>query len=922
MEIGAWLEEVGLRQYEQAFIENGVDELVLLKLTSEDLKEIGVVAVGHRRRLIEAIALLGVEAARSAELPTSSGVVAASSFGRASAQDAERRQLTVMFCDLAGSTELSTRLDPEELRDLLAAYRSCVTETVHRHSGYVAKHMGDGVLVYFGYPDAHEEDAERAVRAGLDLVGSVSALEVYEGKLQVRIGIATGLVVVGDLVGSDEAQERGIAGEAPNLAARLQSLAEPDGVMIAAETRRRVGGLFNCRSIGLVEARGFPEPVEAFQVLSESEVASRFDALRSVRAPIIGRDEETALLRKRWEQVCGGDGRVVLIAGEPGIGKSRLVASFMDETKYGPQQQVRLFCAPHHVASPLLPVIRYLENAAGFAQVNDDEAKRRKLDAFLAKYATSAVDRAVLVELLSLEPERGALPDQMGPQIRKERTLAAITGLFEAMSRRRPTVILWEDAHWIDATSLELLGSLVPSIQNLPALLLITFRPEFVAPWSGQAGVTSLTLSRLERRHNAALAKEVAGGGKLPTELLNEIVARTDGVPLFIEELTRSVLESGLLRKSDDGYILDAPFVPRAVPDSLHASLMARLDRLGGARHVAQVGAAVGREFSYQLLATTLSQPESELREALARLVEAELLFVRGQPPSAIYQFKHALLQEAAYDALLKSKRRELHARIAWAMEESQPETADRQPEMLAAHCALGGLLDRAVDLWLKAGRRAASSSANREAIAHLTQALETLRRLPETVERDRLEIEIQFALGPALFATRGWTDPDAGQSYRRARELCERLGEERQRFDALWGLRYGCTAHGETEESLALLDEMLSTAERLADDECRLQAHHAAWVSFSWLGDQEKAWEHVKNGLKLYDPKKHAAHALRYGGHDAGVCARGHGGLPLWLLGYPDQAVRLADDGLKLAESLAHGPSLAHGRHCQTNLA
>src|SRR6185437_2989506 len=746
MDVAAWLHHLGLERYVAAFRDNDIDAEVLPKLTAEDLISIGVTSVGHRRKLLDAIAGL------SDALPRA--VAAVSAPGAPAQVEAERRQLTVMFCDLVGSTALSTRHDPEDLRVLIGDYHGAVAETVGRFHGFVAKYMGDGVLIYFGYPQAHEDDAEQAVRAAFAVIEAVSLLAARED-LRVRLGIATGLAVVGDLIGEGAAQERGVVGETPNLAARLQALATPNTLVIAEATRRQIGELFELQDLGPQQLAGFAEPQRVWRVLDESGVVSRFEALRSGETPLVGRDEEIELLRRRWEQAIGGEGRVVLISGEPGIGKSRLAAALSAHLESEPHTRLRYFCSPHHQDSALYPFKSQLERAAGFGRDDTADAKLGKLRALLAPGSRDDDEIALLSELLSLCSS--AADVNLSPQRKREKLLEALLNQLEAEARHRPVLMIFEDIHWIDPTSRELLDLCVDRVRHLPALLAITFRPEFQPPWDGRSHVLNLALNRLGERDGEALVHKLASNASLAPDVIAEIVERTDGVPLFVEELTKAVLESASQSDRVTAVLGAASPAAQPVPATLHASLMARLDRLGPVpKEIAQIGATLGREFSYQVIEAVAQRPERELRAALGQLRAARLLFCRGAPPHATYLFKHALVQDAAYGTLLRRRRQELHGRVAAALETQFADLAERQPELLARHLTAAGDTERAAHQWLTAGQHAAAQSAYLEAIAHLERGLGLLHSLPESADRHGCDIDLQLALAGCLLTAKG----------------------------------------------------------------------------------------------------------------------------------------------------------------------
>ena len=729
-QIADWLKKLGMSEYAERFAESDIDIDVLSELTDDDFDRLGV-SLGHRRKLLRAIRELSASPiAASTERQASAPTVPEP----APKDTAERRQVTVMFSDLVGSTALSARMDPEDLREVISAYQKSVAETVQRFGGFVAKYMGDGVLIYFGYPQAHEDDAERAVRAALELVVAVSGLKTH-APLQTRVGIATGLVVVGDLIGSGVSQEQAIVGETPNLAARLQGLAEPNAVVIAESTGKLLGNLFQLEDLGARDLKGISGPVRAWVALRPASVESRFEALHaSGVTELVGREEELELLLRRWSKAKAGEGQVVLLSGEPGIGKSRLTAALLERLAAEPHTRMRYFCSPQRTDSAFHPIISQMERAAGFVHDDTTQAKLDKIDAMLARTSTSTQGVALFAEMLSL-PNDGRYPAlELTPQQRRQKTLEALTAQLARLAGQQPVLMIFEDAHWTDPTSLEAFGRALDRIKTLPALLIVTFRPEFNAPWVGQAHVTSLTLNRLGERDAATIIEHLVGNKELPTDVLAEIVERTDGIPLFVEEMTKAVLEA----ESEGAAHRMAAAVPSpasAVPASLHASLMARLDRLGPAKEEAQIAAAIGREFTHALMAAVARKPEAELGSALDRLVAAGLLLRQGVPPHATYLFRHALVQDAAYGTLLRDPRRALHARIVEAIESQFDEIAENQPELLAHHFEEAGLAGPACDYRMRAGNRAVSRSAYKEAIAHFSVGLK-LVEVPASIGR------------------------------------------------------------------------------------------------------------------------------------------------------------------------------------------
>jgi class 3 adenylate cyclase len=910
MDIVIWLRSLGLGKYEASFRENEIDETVLPSLTHETLRELGVAAVGHRLKLLDAIAALRNVASGNA--PSLDAATPSSTPSAHPEDRAERRQVTVMFSDLVGSTAMSARMDPEDLREVISAYQKCVAETVQRFGGFVAKYMGDGVLVYFGYPQAHEDDPERAVRAGLELVTAVGNLKP-RAPLQTRVGIATGLVVVSDLIGSGASQEQAIVGETPNLAARLQSIAEPNSVVVAESTRKLVGSLFELEDLGAQNLKGVEGPARAWAALRPSSVESRFDALHAgALTELVGREEELELLLRRWSKAKGGEGQVVLLTGEPGIGKSRLTAALMERLAGELHTRIRYFCSPQHTDSALYPIISQMERAARYAHDDSIQGKLDKLDALLSQSSTPPQDAALLSEMLSV-PNDGRYPQlELTPQQRRHKTLEALTAQLEALAQAKPVLMIFEDAHWIDPTSLEGVGRTVDRLRTLGVLLIVTYRPEFEPPWIGRPHVSALTLNRLGEREIAAMIDRVTGNKALPESIRQDIIDRTDGVPLFVEEMTKAVLETE--NESEARRTTAAvPSPALAVPASLHASLMARLDRLGPAKEVAQIGAAIGREFSHSLLAAVVQKPEAELNSAVDRLIAASLLFRQGVPPHATYLFKHALVQDAAYGTLLREPRRALHARVAEALESQFAEIAENQPELLARHCTEAGLIEKAAALWGKAGQRSLARSALVEAAEQLTRALDQIAALPATPALRREAIKLQVALISPLVHVKGYAAPETKAATERAHALIEQaeaLGEPPEDPLLLFSVLYGFWAanyvafNGDVTRELAA--RSLALAEKQGAKIPLMIGHRLMGMSLLHTGEIALGRAHHDRAIARYDPAEHRPLATRFG-QDVGMALLSYRSLALWMLGYPEAALADADRALSDARDIGH---------------
>ena len=901
-EIATWLDGLGLAQYATVFAENAIDLDILPDVTEADLEKLGV-ALGHRKRILRAITAL------------TSGNSAQTASGPLPHPEAERRQMTVLFCDLVGSTALAVKLDPEDLRDVTRRFQGSCAAAITQMGGYVARFMGDGLLAYFGYPQAHEDDAERAVRAGLDLVAKVGQLLLPTGDmLQVRVGIATGLVIVGDTVGDESAREQIVVGETPNLAFHLQSVAAPNTTVVAAGTKRLLGDVFVCEQLGPFDLKGLSEPVAAWRVLGERVGESRFAAIRSKKLTrFVGRQNELRQLYGLWKRAKGGKGQVVLLCGEAGIGKSRISETLLDRIAKDAHVIIRLQCSPYHTNSPFFPIITQHEHAAHFQQLDAPEVKFDKLEALLSQIGPEILADAPLYAALLSIPTDGRYPAlELTSRRQKDLTIEALIRQVLTLARTKPVLFVIEDAHWIDPSTLEGANRLIEAAKTAPVLLLVTYRPEFFPPWLDQKHVTLIQLNRLERDKASAMVRDVSGGKELPAEVLEQIISKTDGVPLFVEELTKMVLESGLLRDAGDIYISVGPLPRLSIPSTLHDSLMARLDRLNAVKEIAQIGAAIGREFTYRLVAAVAPISGVALQTALEQLSRAGLIFCRGEPPDCTYTFKHALLQGAAYESLLRMRRQQLHRRIADALEEEFAELAEKEPQLMAHHLAQAGLSERAINYLQKAGQRANESSANTEAARHLRLALELLQSLPDTPERKRKMLELQVMLAQAMIAGRGYAAPETREVLLQAKTLTDESTEASQQYSILYGVWASYYVAGEVVMQQRAAEDFLAEAERQGETAALSLSHRTLGTTYVQMGEFSAGRKHLERAWELYDPLRHSQSMYLYG-QDIGATALSYLCWALWHLGYVDQAAAVAAEAKKRADTLSHPFTLAY---------
>ena len=897
-DLSQWLAQFGLEPLTGVLAANDVDLDILPDLTEQDFEKLGI-SLGQRRKLLKATATLRDHSQIASGKPEQEPTKPAPT---APAPEAERRQVTVLFSDLVGSTALATALDPEDLSRLIKRYQDACAGAVARFDGYIAKFMGDGVLAYFGYPQAHEDAAERSVRAALAIIDTVRQIERPDGvSLQTRIGIATGVVVVGDIVGSGAAREELIVGETPNLAARLQTLAEPNAALISEATCRLLGGSFDYQSLGEHELKGFAKPIPVWRVLKEAPLASRFAAARTAGlSPFVGRAQEMGMLLDRWHLARQGEGQAIVLTAEAGMGKSRLVEALFERIGAEPHRRVVLQCSPYYSNTAFYPAMRQIEQSAGFALEDSVAQKLDKLDAFLANAGDPAIPTApLLADLLSL-PSDGRYPAiDLTPAQHKNATISALVDHLIGLSASKPVLIVLEDAHWTDPTTQELLTRLIDSIESARVLLIVTARPDFTSPWAGRDHVASLALSRLGKTQCAEIVAGIAAAQSVAADLVEEILAKTDGVPLFVEELTRAVSESQTPNRL-------------AVPATLQDSLMARLDRLGPAKEVAQIAATIGRQFAHALLAAVAPAGPGELDVALARLTEASLVFPQSRAIEPTYSFKHALTRDVAYDSLLRARRRELHERIARILEERFPALAVAEPEILAHHFSRADLPGPACVYSERAGDRAVARSAYAEAVAHFDAALGEIARMPPGPDRDQREFAILLKRGPAVFVYKGMQNPEAEQNYQRAYEIAKRLDDDAVVFKALWGMWLCANLQRRTSVARDRAEELVALAQRSRNDELILEAIHCRWSTSFFRGDVLKALADGLEGIKHYDPVRHNRLGAEFGGHDPGVCANTNVGLSLAQLGRNKEAAEFVERGVALARQLNQPTSLA----------
>jgi predicted ATPase/class 3 adenylate cyclase len=910
MDVGSWLGSLGLDQYEDLFRKHEIDADILPELTDQHLKDLGV-PLGHRLRLLRAIRALAGGTQTDSEFRPQN--------------NPERRQLTLMFCDLVGSTALTAQRDPEDMADLIRAFQGAVSTAVGRFEGHVAKWMGDAAMVYFGYPRAHEDDAERATRAAVALIEAVSELRrEHDTTLQVRIGIATGLVVVGELSGEGEARLRGLVGDTPDFAMRLQARAEPDTIVVSEATRRLLGNTFEMKELDPQALRGIDAPAAAWLILGERENVSRFEASRSeTLTPFVGRDAEIALLVERWHRAAKAKGQVAVLSGEAGIGKSRVLATLRERIGEQNYLPLRYQCSPHHVNDAFHPVMGQIWFAAGFVSGEAAGNRLDKLDKMIESTGLSSADIApYLASLLSLPtgeryPALDLAPSELAPSELKERMMATLLAMTAGAAKLMPLLMIVEDAHWIDPTSLDLTTRMIERMRDLPILMVITCRPEFTPPWSGD-NVTTVALNRLDRQEAETMIDRMTAGKTLPPEVLEQILAKTDGVPLFMEELTKSVLESGLVRETSGAYVLASTLTPLAIPSTLQDSLTARLDRLSPVKETAQIGAAIGREFSRALLEAISPIKGAALDDALHQLIEAELIHVRGAPPKESYVFKHALVQDTAHGSLLRSRRQRIHAHIAWALKQRLTDE-EYLPATIAHHYTEAGLSDQAARSWLSAAELALSQSAPVEAERHAGTGLALIPGIEPGAERDALELSLLVARANALVPLRSISAPETFAALMAAKQFVDRgIGTDLQRVSVLYGLCSSSTLTARLKQALDFAHQIIEVADLQNDPAYQLVGYRQLGTLQLYAGNLRDALANLQKGNTYREQRRQKALSYRFG-WDQGLATLSFEVLVRLSLGLLDSAARLREQVLNEVAGHGHAATVASARFCVT---
>ena len=903
--IEAWLSALGMSRYAEAFSANDIDLSLLPDIGEQALKDLGVGSVGHRVRLLKAISQL--RPAPSASPPPAPGQGGAALRYLAGELEGERRQLTVLFCDMVGFTELASRLDPELLQKVIQAYEDACAACIVRYDGYVFQRLGDGIVAFFGYPLAHEGEAERAIYAGLAITESLAALEVDEvGRLEVRIGIATGVVVVSSV-------GRSAVGETMNLAARLQGVASTGALVVSERVRQLAGGRFVYENLGQPPLKGIQRPTTAYRVVGVSDISSRFEIATQVGlTALVGREQEISLLTDRWQQARGGEGQVVLLSGEPGIGKSRILDALRERLEADGANVFRVQCSPYFANSAFFPAVDSFERALKFAREDAVEGRLDKLEALIVGQAgLPREDVRYFAAMLAIPFEDRYGPGNMGPQRFKDETLRCLADYFEAMARRQPTVMFFEDVHWADPSSLEALDVLIERLNGFPLLVVLTHRSEFRSRWDSHGHVATLSISKLTKAQSSAIVNKLTEGKALPGQLLDQILTRTDGIPLFVEELTKSILESGEIQAVGDRYEFVGASRQVNIPASLRDSLMARLDRHPSIKEIAQIGSVIGREFGYELIHALAPGTRDELDQALDKLTESGLASRRGTPPDAVFTFKHALVQDAAYDSLLKSRRQQLHDRVVGAIEARHPTLRETEPEVLARHLSIAGQTRVAMGLWRRAAELAMRRMSLAESIAHLNKALEELALLPPDPERDVVELDLHASLGTVFMLAKGWAAPEVESAFRRARDLSASTGGADSAVRALWGICVFHLVRGEIDHARTIGDRLMELAIGSGSRRASLVAHMLCVQLAMYSGRFGEVGHHWATVEELYSEIDDPSLINDYS-TDLRLTVRLHGAHVEWLLGRPDQAGKLCMDNNDMARSLAHPYSLS----------